>query len=289
MTDTGRVEAGQAADLLLRAAEANRTDPFRRHGLVHLPNYGQVVLTGDMHGNRANFAKLARFAMLDRASVRHVILHELIHADTPPGGLDMSHELLLDAARWKCEFPEQVHFLQSNHELSQLTDHQILKGGRVVIEDFRRAVESTFGPAGGQRVYDAMLEFLASFPVAARTANRVWVSHSLPAPDELETFDFTVFERELRPDDLRPGGAVYQLVWGRRFTTAQLAELGRRWEVDSFVVGHIPQDYGYDVRLGRVLILASDHNHGVFLPLELSRPQQMDDLVAAIRKFVAVP
>src|SRR5262245_65915098 len=134
-------------------------------------------MTGDLHGHRRNFEKLRRYAMLERAAGRHVILHELIHRWDVPDRPDDSHRLLLEAARYKCDFPEQVHFLQSNHELSQLTSHQILKGGRAVLEDFERVVRQTYGASGGA-VYQAILDFIASFPIAARTPNRVWISHS---------------------------------------------------------------------------------------------------------------
>ena len=62
--------------------------------------------------------------------MRHVVLHELVHAE-PEGWNepDLSSRLLIAAARWKCQYPEQVHFLQSNHELAQLTGQEITKAG----------------------------------------------------------------------------------------------------------------------------------------------------------------
>ena len=40
-------------------------------------------------------------------------------------------EVLLATARWKCSYPDQVHFLLSNHELAQVTGHEISKNGRI--------------------------------------------------------------------------------------------------------------------------------------------------------------
>ncbi len=278
----------EAIAIFRKAAAENLADPLRRASMLHFPNYGQLVLTGDMHGHRANFEKLKRYAGLEQAAVRHVILHELIHTETAPGHGDPSHELLLEAARYKCQFPDQVHFLQSNHELSQLTAHQILKGGRAVLEDFQRGVSQAYG-GNGDGVYAAMMEFIASFPIAARTPNRVWISHSLPAADDLQSFDSAVFNRDLRPADLESGGSVYSLVWGRRFTDAHLESLARMLDVDFFVIGHIPQETGFAVRNERIIILASDHNHGTFLPLDLSKPTSVPEMINAIRKFVSVP
>jgi hypothetical protein len=134
-----------------------------------------------------------------------------------------------------------------------------------------------------------MMEFIASFPIAARTPNRVWISHSLPAVDDLNFFDPDIFNRDIRPADLESGGSVYSLVWGRRFSDAHLESLARMLDVDFFVIGHIPQETGHAVRHNRVIILASDHNHGTFLPLDLAQPTSIPEMVNAIRKFVSVP
>ncbi|MFO0974256.1 MAG: hypothetical protein U1A27_12575 [Phycisphaerae bacterium] len=283
-----RVAAEQAAELFRQAARLNREDPLRHNAVLCFPDFGQLVMTGDMHGHRANFDKLQRFARLEVSPARHVILHELIHPDVPFGQLDPSHELLLDAARYKCDFPDQVHFLQSNHELSQLMGHAILKNGRAVVDDFRRGVLNAYGPAG-DAVYEAILDFIASYPVAARTAQRLWLSHSLPAVDDLPEFNPAALDRPLTRSDFEHGGAVYQIVWGRRFSPDHLAVLSATLNVELFIVGHIPQESGYDVRFDRVLILASDHNHGVFLPIDLASRASMDTLTGRIQKFVAVP
>jgi hypothetical protein len=54
------------------------------------------------------------------------------------------------------------------------------------------------------------------------------------------------------------------------------------------VTGHQPQDMGYAVNGDRHLIIASDHNQGVVLPLDLSQEYTMDDLVGRLQKFVAM-
>jgi hypothetical protein len=63
--------------------------------------------------------------------------------------------------------------------------------------------------------------------------------------------------------------------------------LARRFGVDLFVIGHTPQDMGH-ARNGRLLILASDHAHGVFLPIDLARHYTAEQLEESIRKFVSV-
>lgn len=282
--------ADSAIDTLKEATELNLEDPLRDGSLLRFANYGQVVMTGDLHGHRRNFEKIVRYCQLESTPVRHVLLHEMIHSEPKSmDWVDRSVEVMLDAAAWKVFLPEQVHFLQSNHELAQMQNHEITKGGRLVTDEFERGVAEVLG---GQRVdeaLEAINAFIASFPVAARSENGVFFAHSLPDVYHLETFDpDCVFQT---PDrlDLSEGGMIYQLVWGRRHTPALLEKLAEAWDVRLFIIGHQPQEMGYTVQNGRLLILASDNDHGVMLPVDCSRQYDLEALTKRIIPCVAVP
>jgi len=284
-----RVDAAAACRTLREAAQLNLEDPCRRGSLLSFGSAGQLVMTGDLHGHLGNFRKLQRFCALERSPGRMVILHELIHLEPDRlGGADTSIDLLLEAAAWKCRFPDNVFFLQSNHELSQLCGHEISKGGRCVLADFERGVALRFGRQAPE-VLAAVNDYIASLPLAARLANGILLSHSLPDGVCLERgeFDVSVFERQPTSADLAPGGAAYALVWGRFQTPEEIDAFARQLGVSLFVVGHTPQEMGY-ARVGRMLILASDHAHGVFLPIDLSRRYSVEELERAVRKFVSV-
>ena len=281
-------DAAQAVETLRQAAQYNHEDPLLDGSLLRFPDYGQVVMTGDLHGHRRNFERLQEYCNLENAGVRHVILHELIHEEI--GGiddLDTSHELLLAAAQWKCEYPDQVHFLLSNHELSQLNSDEITKNGRVVTAHFSKSVCQAYGRDGDQ-VLDAMNELFRSLPLAGRTANRVLLSHSLPSPRLLPAFDPTVVSRPLSAEDLRDRGSAHAMVWGRYHTEGALEALCELFDVDFFICGHQPQESGYDIMHDRMVIIASDHNHGVFLPLDLKSDMTLERLAASIRPFAAI-
>lgn len=280
-------DADYAVRVIRDAAQLIREDPNRRGSTVHFGTAGQLVLTGDMHGNLKNFDKLQRFCNLERSPGRCVLLHELIHQEVPTGrDMDLSIDLLVKAASWKVAYPDSVFFLQSNHELAQLRGQEITKGGRSVLADFEQGVAYRYGRHAGE-ILDAVREYIAALPLAARTANGVFVSHSLPDPLLLEMFDVTLFEREPAQQELAPGGPAYALVWGRFHSPEAVEYFARRLGVNYFVVGHTPQDTGYTV-IGRMIILASDHNHGCFLPLDLSKQYTVDQLEASIRKFVSI-
>ncbi len=282
-------DASRAEELFLEAARLNLEDPLRQGSLIRLPPYGQAVMTGDLHGNRKNMEKLQKYAMLDRVAARHVFLHELAHSE--PAFLadpDHSHEVMLTAAAYKCDFPDQVHFLQSNHELAQLTDYPIAKAGRAVVERFDESVAAAYGRTAADRVLTAIDAFIASFPLAAVAPNGVWMSHSLPNSFDMPEFDTEVFKRRLTVDELRDSRTVFHLVWGRHYTQQHIDHLADLLGVEVFITGHQPQEMGFDVQYGRVIILASDHNHGSFLPFDLSKRLTAEELVRNIRKFVAV-
>lgn len=281
-------DAKEAAEALRTAAALNMEDPLREGCLLKFPDYGQVVMTGDMHGHRRNFQKLQYFCQLEQFGARHVMLHELIHEDVQTlDAVDTSHELLTEAARWKCAFPDQIHFLLSNHELAQVTGHEISKNGRIVTRDFERGVEESYG-AGALKVLEGVEAFIRSFPLAGRTPNRVFLSHSLPSPLQVPSFDPAVLGRKMNRIDLGERGSAHMMVWGRYHTEPALKALSDVLDVDFFICGHQPQESGYEVLHDRMIILASEHNHGVFLPLDLSKPVTLSKLTANIRPFAGV-
>jgi hypothetical protein len=282
--------ADSAIETLKEATELNLEDPLRDGSLLRFANYGQVVMTGDLHGHRRNFEKLVRYCQLESTPVRHVLLHEMIHSEPKSiDWMDRSVELLLDAAQWKVFLPEQVHFLQSNHELAQMQDHEITKAGRLVTDDFERGVAEVLKGERVDEALEAINAFIASFPVAARSDNGVFFAHSLPDAYHLNQFDPNCVFQPADRLDLAEGGMIYQLVWGRRHTPALLEKLAEAWDVRWFVIGHQPQEMGYSVQHDRLIILATDNDHGVFLPIDCSRQYDLEGLVRRIMPCVGVP
>lgn len=282
------IDPARAAEVFLEAARLNREDALLAGSQLIFPDYGQVVMTGDLHGHRRNFEKLKRFCDLEHTGARHVILHEIIHAEVEGlDDVDNSHEVLLDAARWKCEYPDQVHFLLGNHDLAQIRRHEITKNGRVVTVDFEEAVRKAYGQ-GGSSVLEAINTFLRSLPLAGRTKNRVFFSHSLPGPRRLPSFDPTVLSRVPTDEDLQDQGSAHALVWGRYQSQATIAQLATLLDADWFVCGHQPQETGFDILHERFVILASDHNRGVFLTLDLKKPVTLEVISRNIRPFAGV-
>jgi hypothetical protein len=282
-------DADQVIETFQSATEENQLDPLRDQQVIVLPAEGELWIAGDLHDHRNNYRKITAAADLGNNPQRHLILQELIHGDHYDGkGCEGSWETLYKAAELKCDFPSQVHFLFANHDLAQIHGEGIMKAGLSVCEAFTAGVKRDFGDrATSMNVI--ITEFLLSIPLAARTQHGIFFSHSMPTDEQMDAFDYTIFDRPLTGDDyLRRKGPVYQLIWGRHITPAAVDKFLEHVQAKMIVTGHQPQESGYLVNGEKHLIIASDHNQGVFLPIDLSREYTMDELVESLTKFVAV-
>jgi hypothetical protein len=275
-------------DILATGTQLNLNDPFRNGNMLCFPGEGELIISGDLHNHNRNFERLQTVANLEAFPNRHVILQELIHGGPlGPEGADVSLDMLLDAIAWSSRFPGQVHFLMANHDLAQVQGQPILKDGYDLTDRFNRYLRAR----AGSDISAAKIAYrraVLSMPLAAITLTGVFLSHSLPAPSDLETFDLSILRRQLTEADFARGGSVYQLLWGRNQTQEELNALGRAWWSDIFICGHQAQDEGYGTIGDRMLIIDSCHNHGMFLQLDLSRQYTMEDMVRSLRPLASI-
>lgn len=281
--------ADQVLEVLGGATEENQSDAYRTGQVVNLPAEGELWVTGDIHDHRRNFEKFIKGADLANNPQRHIVLHELIHGDHfDATGAEDSWTMLVQAAELKCDYASQVHFLLANHDLAQIHGEGILKGGMSVCEAFNAGIKRDFGDRR-YAVQVAITEFLLSFPLAIRTGNGLFISHSLPAEAEIANFDYGVFDRALTGNDYkRRIGPAYQLVWGRKASAEGASTFADQVGASLLITGHQPQESGYAVNGDRHIIIASDHNQGVFIPLSLEETYTMDDVAVRVTKFVAL-
>jgi 3',5'-cyclic AMP phosphodiesterase CpdA len=254
------------ADIFLRAAQRNTADTLRDGSVVRLPAC-EVVIAGDIHGNRNNLNRIIAYADLGKQVGRRLILQELIHG--PPDertGQDRSIECLLRAARLKLEHPAQVYFLMGNHDIAQATGKEITKNGQGVCEAFARGVSHACGGAGAE-VLAAAVKFLLSQPMAVRCPGRVLAVHSLPHPSRGQFAGEQVPAEPFAEADLLRGGRVYEWLWGRDQNAEQVDRLAKANDADLFVLGHQPCEPGWAVLSERAILVDSQHERGAVLHL----------------------
>jgi len=275
-------------ELLKQCANANFEDDFRRENLVVLPGNGDLIATGDIHGHRRNFEKIKTYADLKNHPERHLILQEIIHG----GAVDekqncLSYQLLFDVARYKINFPNQIHLLLSNHDTAFISNTRVLKDGKEMNASIRRALDREFKQNSGD-IKMAIAELLFSQPLAARCENRIWLSHSLPSDILIKKFDKSIFHRHLKVNDIVKPGSAYILAWGRKMSRQTLEKMAQMLDVDCFILGHQPQSMGFKKAAENLLIVASDHNHGCLLHIELKKSYTTDELLGALVPLASI-
>lgn len=278
-SDLDLTDPAVITDLLYQTAELNLKDPRRTACVVNLPKAGTLLATGDLHDNTPALSRIIKQAKLDKSPDHHVVLHELIHGPTRLNGMDLSIRTLAKACAVKVAYPEQVCFLLSNHELAQRRQDHVFKDGGSDIDAFNAGLDHLYGEDDAALVHEAFNAYVDSLPLAVRCGNGVMLAHSLPTPRKIEAFDKTVLDRQLTDADYGPDGAAHLMVWGRRQNEKIAQELADVWGVDTFVLGHQPAEMGWEEKAHNILILASDHGHGVCLPIDLSQPTTRDDLI----------
>ena len=276
-----------------KATQANRETPGREGTVdVITPEIADdVMITGDLHGHRRNFMLIRRIADLANNPRRHLILQEVCHGGPtyPQNGGDMSHGLLEEVAKFKIEFPDQVHFILGNHELSELTEYPIQKNKQMLNLLFRLGLQHMYGPAT-EKVREAYLPFFETCPLAVRMSGGVFISHSIP--EQLDSrsssnkFDPTIFTRQPTPMEYLERGSIFDLVWGRDYREENARAFAEMVDATVLVNGHEPcPEKGYCVPNPYQVILDGCNDHGVYMILPLKETWTQADVVEQIQSL----
>jgi Calcineurin-like phosphoesterase len=240
-----------------KAAELMRATPGRAGSVITLDDVDEVMVVGDLHGNLPAFRQALTIAALDRHPRRHLVLQELVHeinkhdADRP----DRSHRLVDLVSALKCQYPQRVHLILGNHELSELTGRIIGKDGHALNLRFRQGMELAYG-ARTADVFEAYLALFAALPLAVRTANRVFVCHTLPDARYLDELDLALLKADHWPKEtMKRGGTIYALTWGRDTTSETADRFAAMVDADWFITGHQPCEEGFRQASHRQIII----------------------------------
>ncbi len=275
-------------DLLNKGIEILNADKFRRGNVIHLPAEGSLIITGDIHGHRRNFERIVAFADLSNNPERHIILQEIIHGgpEDSQGGC-LSYKLLFDAIRYKLTFPHQIHIIMGNHDTAFINNSEVMKDGKEMNRAMRQAIEREFQQAGDD-IALAIRQFLFSQPLAVRCDNRIWVSHSLPNDRSVNKFNPKILERQLKINDVVRPGSAYLLTWGRKHSQDMLDKMAGLLDVDIFILGHQPQEQGWNQAGDNLLIIASNHNHGCLLSIDLAKSYTIKQLIDSLVPLASI-
>ena len=271
-----------------RATELFRATPGRRGGLVTLGGSAEeVMVVGDLHGNIPAFRQVLLAADLANKPGRHLVFQELVHGNNfyPDERGDKSHQLVDIVSALKCQYPDRVHLILGNHELSELTGRPIAKGGVALNALFRQGVGTAYGPSA-DAVYEAYRKLFATLPLAVRTPNRVFLCHTIPDPIDLERFDASIFEADRWTDQATARhGAVYAITWGRNTDPDNVDRFAEIVDADWFITGHQPCDEGFRQANHRQIIIDGTEPYPAYCLFPARAPATIESLLGCVRTF----
>jgi hypothetical protein len=267
-----------------RATELTRTTPGRKGGIVILDNAAEVMVVGDLHGNISAFKKVLTISALERHPRRHLILQELIHGPLmyPDDKGDRSHQLLDVFTALKCQYPDRVHLILGNHELSELTGRSIGKDGEELNAKFQRGIETAYGESAAE-IHASYKSLFAALPLAVRTRNRVYVCHTLPDDRDLDTLDLELLKADVWPEDaMKRRGTIYALTWGRDTSPETADRFSAMVDAEFFVTGHQPCDEGFRQANHRQIIIDGTNPRACYCLFPADSPVTIESLMCCV-------
>jgi hypothetical protein len=270
-----------------RATQLFRETPGRAGSVIRPDAAEDVLVVGDLHGNLNAFRQALALADLAKKPGRHLVLQELVHGSAfyPDEGGDKSHQLVDLVCALKCQFPDRVHLILGNHELSEMTGRPIAKNGVALNALFRRGIETAYGSRADE-IEGAYHELFAALPLAIRSPNRVFVCHTLPNGDKLDDLDLSVLHTgEWPPESLIRGGSVYALTWGRDTSPETVDRFAGMVDADLFVTGHQPCEEGFQQPNLRQVIIDGTDPYPTYCLFPANGPLTIEGLVGGIRRF----
>jgi hypothetical protein len=264
-----------------KATELSRATSGRRGAVIELSDADDLMVVGDLHGNLLAFRKALAVAALESHPNRHLVLQELVHEvnkddDERP---DRSHRLVDLISALKCQYPDRVHLILGNHELSELTGRKIGKDGQTLNARFRQGVELSYG-VSAQSIYQAYLPLFAALPLAVRTPNRVFVCHTLPDAITLDHLDLALLQADEWPEEsMQRGGTIYALTWGRDTTPETADRFAAMVDAELFITGHQPCDEGFRQANHRQIIIDGTNPYPAYCLFPTQSPVSIEFLL----------
>jgi len=280
-----RTHADHIMALMNWAAQANLSTSLRSGFLQLLPDEGDVMVAGDLHGHMGSMERLIEIANLQRHRSRHLVIHELVHElYGDEEGSCRSYRLVEVAARLKVTFPNQVHYLLGNHEFSEVMDLEIGKNGRFLNEEFRQGLEEAYAERWPD-VKRAFRRFWRTCPLAIRTKNRLFICHSTPRLSRAGELDLDYLRGLNVEEAFKRKSPVFYLLWGRDYSVATADALAGRLDSDVFIVGHTPCPEGVRAPNHRHIILDSTTVDAKYVILPLGRPLSHAEALRRVKRL----
>lgn len=267
-------------ELFRKATEANLADKYRKGNLIELPAKGDLIIAGDIHGNRENFEMIVKGASLKENPDRHLIIQEVVHRYEL--GADTSYEILEDLARLKIQFPHQVHIIMGNHELAEYQGKEIYKGGICLNILFDSSIQRLYKEFK-ESIRQEMTPFIRSIPLACRTQFKTFIVHSTPNADYMPQIKYELFLRPYKEKDIVEFGRIDRILWGRAYEQKLADEFCQKVDAEVLICGHRACSTGFAVPNKTHIILDCKDPYACVIYMKLDRHYTHEELTKCIK------
>lgn len=238
------------------------------HGgdVIKLPRQGVALIVTDLHGNMDDFDKIMEIWNDLATKDKHLILTgDFIHAM----GLENDHSLeILDAVRAGCKKFENFHLLLGNHEWATITHRSVYKGGVNQTLNFEELLKDKFGKEWKVKL-DEYTNFFRELPVAVKTDNGIFISHSGP-PKGIKSIKEII---NLTEKGYSENSVLFDLLWNRYgdYSKKDVDNFLEAVGCKAMIVGHTPVN-GYKL-IRNLLIVSSSYSKGkkAYVELDLEK------------------
>ncbi|BDZ68662.1 metallophosphoesterase [Methanobacterium ferruginis] len=249
--------------------------------LKELPRQGKALIVTDLHGNLDDFNKIREIWKDLSSKDNHLILTgDFIHPmDGDDGSLD-----ILDAVQADCEkYENNFHPLLGNHEWATILHISIYKGGINQTLKFEKLLKDKFGDAWRFKL-DEYTNFFQKLPIAVKTDNEVFISHSGPSKGISSLNDLRNMTEKGYLDNI----PLYELLWNRYgdYSAKDVDDFLKIVGCRAMIVGHTPVE-GYKL-IGNQLIVSSSFSRGKKAYVELDLEKDIEnghDLEKMVKYF----
>lgn len=269
---------------IMNATLAILQDSNYRQGFVfELPKESELIISGDLHGNRTNFEIIKKKAKLEKFPNRHVIFQEIIHSrGLLVDNRDVSFLEVIDCLEFLVSFPGQVHILMGNHDLNFLLNRSSMRSNKNLDDNFFRGLEVILG-AKQERIIEKYKEIIRWMAVAIK-CGPIIATHSNPSGKNMKKFDF---ERLKKIFPLKGGEEIDFLVSDRDHGDLVLQEFLKKCDSSFSVIGHEFCRDGFCFSNSQQVIIDSCHNFGTYLhcfPDKIKSIEQLQNSIFSLRK-----
>ena len=270
-------DADEIEWLMVQASQAFWQNPDRQGHVVTIAEDCELLLTGDLHGNRRNAELLMATADLEHNPHRHLVWQEIIHSR----GLlidrrDFSFLQIINVLKYLVRFPERVHILLGNHDHNLLRQRETLRNKKKLNHLFERGLALIFAKRA-REILQGYRRLIEAMPVAIQCGNLL-VTHSNPPAEAV--FDLAELKQLLAIAD---NPKIEALINGRDHSFDAVSSMLRQAGAKFSVIGHEICHLGYEQASPTQLIIDSCHNRGYYLLCRPSKVRIMRDLKSGLR------